>query len=915
MESPLPPPEPPRYPSRTPSPAPSSQPSEELVDVYTRDVAYCLTKMRTSGNGLSEAEASERSAQHGKNEISEEEEESLVLQFLEKFTDPMVVLLLASACISLLMREFEDALSIILAVVIVSTVGFVQEYKSEKAVEALKEFIAHRCVVLRDGNQHDLLATELALGDVVVLGSGCRVPADLRLIEANDLNLNESLITGESHDVEKHTNPIDRETGWILAERKNMVCLGSTVTSGNGRGIVVSIGDNTELGKISKMLAKEEKKTPLQTSMDQFGKQLSVVSLVVIIVISLIGYLQGKPFLQMFNMAVSLVVAAIPEGLPIAVTVTLALGVTRMSTRNAIVRKLPAVEALGATNVICVDKTGTLTQNKMTVTHLYTSRHISVTSALEHSTDGAVTFTPEDGSADVSLAEDPHLRALIEAGVLCNNAQFSAPAGGAKKDLQLVGLPTEGALLSLALKSGVTDLRTISKRLSETPFDSNTKYMSVSCETAAGPVTVMKGAPEIVLDRCTTAFGGAPLNKAEILDVASGLARKALRVLALARGDGTDRTDGLTFIGLAGLIDPPRKGVREAIREARQAHVQVVMITGDGRETALAIAEQLGLPASPEAALSPYEMDQLTPKELQVRAPSVSVFYRMTPGHKLAIVNTFKANGNIVAMTGDGVNDAPALSKSDIGIAMGRGGSDVTKEASEIILVDNNFRTIVAAIEEGKAIFNNIKNFLHFQLTTSIAAMGLVALCSIVDLPLPLNPMQILWINIIMDGPPAQSLTFEARREETVRLPPRNPNASIVDVRTISKIVVSAFMMIVGTLWIFLSAIPEGAELKTMNVAPRLATTLAFTTFVLFQLMNAYNCRSLNVSIFKLGLFSNHYLLLTFAGSLFTQLLVVYVPFLQAIFQTAPLSLMQLLQCLGVSSSVVVVDELWKLLC
>jgi len=890
-----------KEPPRCLSPTTHTAPSELVIECYSNDADHVLAALRTSRDGLSADEVQARSEQ-GKNVLEEEEEESLVMQFLDKFKDPMVMLLLASACISLVMRQFDDAISIVVAVLIVSTVGFVQEYKSEKAVDALKEFVAPRCVVVREGKHQEIEAANLVVGDVVVLSPGCRTPADMRLIECVELQVNESLLTGESEPVHKRLDPIIAAKGRTLAKRKNMVCMGTTISSGIGKGVVVCIGQNTELGKISQLLSKEEKKTPLQVSMDNFGGQLSFVSSVVIVIISVIGFLQGKPPLQMFNMAVSLAVAAIPEGLPIAVTVTLALGVTRMSKRNAIVRKLPAVEALGATNVICVDKTGTLTQNKMTVTDIFADKWLEVSmSNPESYTSGTSKFVDTNGVVEKAV-EGSALYELIKASVLCNNAQFNQD--------NVVGLPTEGALLSLALKSGLPDFRKQFNRTNEIPFSSDLKWMGVTVDEKK-PLFIVKGAPEVVLAMCNKSFTGT-LDVDAIQQVAIKMASKALRVLAFAVNNTNSQND-MTFLGLVGVIDPPRPGVNEAIRKVRDTGVHVAMITGDGKETALAIAQQLGLYIPSDTALSASDVDKLNPAELAEQARRTSVFYRMTPAQKVKIVNAYKSIGYIVAMTGDGVNDAPALSKSDIGIAMGKGGSDVAKEAAEIILVDNNFSTIVAAVEEGKVIFNNIKNFLHFQLTTSVAAMGLIAFCSFADLPLPLNPMQILWINIIMDGPPAQSLTFEANTE-AISQPPRNLKASIVDLRMIAKVLMSAFLMVVGTMWIFLDAIPEGTKtLAEMNEAPKEATTIAFTTFVLFQLFNAYNCRSFVRSVFSLGLFSNLYLLLSVAGSLITQLVVIFLPFLQRVFRTAPLTGHQLCMCVAVGSSVFIFDELWKL--
>jgi len=899
----------------------SSERKEEVVRIYTEPKEYSFELFHSRESGLTSEEVEERQKALGdkKNELTEEEEKGLIWQFLEKFTDPMVVMLLISACISLLMKQFDDAFSIILAVVIVSTVGFVQEYKSEQSVEKLKELIAHRCVVIRDGQPADILARDLVTGDIVQLATGARVPADLRLFDTTNLAVDESLLTGEVEPSNKQTEPIDSQTGAMLALRSNMAFMGTSVSAGSGLGIVTAIGDDTELGSIKQMLTDTEKKTPLQYSMDQLAKQLSLFSTIAIAIICVIGFLQGKPALQMFNMAVSLIVAAIPEGLPIAVTVTLALGVNRMAARNAIVRKLPAVEALGATNVICVDKTGTLTQNQMTVTEIYTTRHIICTHAKDSLTEGGVTLSTKDDDGNDVVINDPlrdrGIAELLRASVLCNNAEICVD--------QLIGQPTEGGLLSLAFKLGCPDYRKDHKKIDEIPFESQTKWMAVKVEDEPSPRFYVKGATEVIAERCTDSIEGS-FNHEAVLEAYRTMAGKTLRVIALAYCSGDrDRPDSdLVFIGLVGLRDPPRAGVREAIRECNKNHVRVVMITGDSKETALAVAKDLELCEdvdAPGVAMSAADFEGLSfddEKSLE-RVRSANVFYRMTPAHKVEVIKGHSlGTKSVVAMTGDGVNDAPALSRADIGIAMGRG-SDVCKEASEIILVDNNFSTIVAAIDEGKVIFENIKNFLHFQLTTSVAAMLLIAFCSILDLPLPLNATQILLINIIMDGPPAQSLTFEKYRDRKHSTPPRDPKAPIVNKSMIFKITISSILMVIGTIGVFIYALPNEDRsinvLKEMNDSPLLASTMAFTTFVLFQVFNALNCRSLTKSTFTVGLFSNDVFNYSTLGTLLAQLLVIYVRPFQLIFHTVALNPVQLFICLVVSSSVWIIDEIIKL--
>ena len=748
----------------------------------------------------------------------------------------------------------------------------------------------------------DVLSSEVVPGDILLLGQGSRIPADARIIEATDFSVNESILTGEANQVKKSSQPLGEHQGWHIADRNNMVFMGTTVASGSAVAVAAFTGEKTELGKISKMLNIEEKKTPLQDNMDEFGKQLSLFSIIAIAIIALLGVIQGKPIKEMFNIAVSLIVAAIPEGLPIAVTLTLALGVTRMAKRNAIVRKLPAVETLGATNVICVDKTGTLTQNRMTVVALYTNKVIRVMHEVDHPTKGSIAFFDEDSNTPATF--DNALHAVLTTSLYCNNARFDE-AGSL-----VYSTPTEGALLSLALKSHLKDDRSTTPRYEEIAFDSKHKYMGVKINTEQGMQYLVKGAPEVVLAMCKQNYLGEPIDKAATTEVLTRLSARALRVIAFAQGPELTQ---LSFVGFAGLMDPPRQGVREAINSAKATGVHVAMITGDSKETALAIASQLDLLGDSAQALSAHDVEKLSQEELQQHVKKTAVFYRMTPAHKMKIVGAYQANGSVVAMTGDGVNDAPALSMSNIGIAMGKG-SDVCKEASEIILVDNNFTTIVSAIEQGKVIYNNIKNFLRFQLTTSIAAMGLIAVCSILDWPLPLNATQILWINIIMDGPPAQSLTYETYAD-VQRIPPRDPKAPLLSRRLIAKIGISSLIIVAGTLFAFLRDIPSdiGVPLSELNQTPLHSSTIAFTIFVFFQLFSAFNCRSLTHSVFQVGLLSNKVLLVTMGISVVVQLAVIYIPFFQLIFHTVSLSFFELIYCIVVSSLVWVVDEVIKM--
>lgn len=870
---------------------------EDIVDkAHLTEADELIKLLETSEKGLTTEEVGVRTEKFGRNELKEAEKTSLVKLLFEKFTEALILLLLASAVISFAIGETADAIGISVAVTLVVLLGFVQEYRSEKSVEALKKLSTHRCKVVRDKKVKEVNADELVPGDIVVLNVGDRVPADIRLIESIGLQINESVLTGESESVRKNTASIEK-SNVLLAERKNMAYTGTIVTDGKGKGLIVATGENTELGKISQMIqTAETRRTPLQLKLDQLGKQLSVFALAVIVIIFIIGSLQGRDFFEMFTIGVSLAVAAIPEGLPIVVTVTLALGVKRMAKRKSIVRKLPAVEALGSTTVICTDKTGTLTQNEMTVTRIYASGFIEVTGR-GYEIDGEF----RKGGEKIDPEKDAALYALLKVGLLCNSAHL---------DETLVGQPTEGSLLAAAYKAGLKDMRKGLKKIEEMPFDSERKWMSISYETENGITYYVKGAVERVLSKCRDYHENGVVSqlsdavREEIMSAHDTMANSALRVIALAYGSDPD---ALTFTGLAGIMDPPRKGVKKAIKTAKDSGVKVVMITGDSKETALAIAKELHIHDENNIAFSGDDVHDLSVEELAEKIELVSVFYRVSPEHKMKIVNAYKLHGHVVAMTGDGVNDAPALKASDIGIAMGQGGTDVSKEASEMILVDDNFATIVAAIEEGKSIYHNIKNFLRFELTTSVAALTIVAFSTILRMPLPLNPMQILWINIIMDGPPAQSLGVEPLDKDVMKRPPRDPDEPVITRSMVYNIAAGSVIMVVITLMIFFWELGKNAVLD------KKAMTMAFTVFVMFQMFNALNCRSEEKSVFSLGFFSNRYVIIAIAASVFMQLGVIYLPFLQYIFDTVALTGKELLLATLAGSTVFIFDEIRKL--
>ncbi|WWC61988.1 calcium-transporting P-type ATPase, PMR1-type [Kwoniella dejecticola CBS 10117] len=864
-----------------------------------------------ASSGLPTSSLSALLARYGPNEFELPPADPLFLKFAKQvYENPLILLLLGSSVVSALMGNYDDAACVVVAVGIVLTVGFVQEQRSEKSLEALNKLVPHYCHLIRNGHPLTPLANALLPGDLVTFSVGDRIPADIRLITAVSLEIDESALTGETRPARKNTNMCERGEGEdthgegggkALGERHCMAFMGTLVRSGHGSGVVVGTGKDTEFGVIFSMMQDvEEKRTPLQLDMDDLAKRLSLFSFGVIGVIFLIGVLQKRDWLEMFTIGVSLAVAAIPEGLPIVTTVTLALGVLRMSKRKAIVKKLPSVEALGSVSVICSDKTGTLTQNEMTVTHMYAVDDLVDLSPLLNVTSPFGPKRPDQPE----LAQSQALKKTALVGSICNNA-FKNEQG------VNVGQATEVALLNVLPIISADDQRKNFTRKDEIPFSSDTKTMSVTGSLKGGSDMVyLKGAVEQVLAKCryfyVTDSSTPSLDQATqktILDRANEISSRGLRVIAMAygfpKGDGND----LIFVGFQAMMDPPRKGVSHAVSALHSAGVQVVMITGDAEPTALAIAKQLGLKVNPSSGAGAdhiagasscmlgTQVDQLSERELIERVPSISVYARTTPRHKMAIVKAWQMRGAVVAMTGDGVNDSPALKMADIGISMGKSGTDVAKEAADVILVDDDFSSILPAVEEGKSIFYNIQNFLSFQLSTAVAALTLITLSTFFKLANPLNAMQILFINILMDGPPAQALGVDPVDKEIMKRSPRKKGDHVLSRRLIYRVAFSATMIVLGTLYIYLREISDGSM-------SRRDQTMTFTGFVFLDLISAIQNRGLTCTIFK-----NKMLFLTISISFFVQLLLIYLPILQHIFQTESLSLRDLFMLLGLSGT------------
>lgn len=860
--------------------------------------------------GLPWEEAWKRQGEAGRNELTEGNRVSPITLLLNQFKDFMVLVLLGATLISGLLGEYLDAITIVVIIVMNGILGFTQEFRAERSLRALKELSAPNANVWREGAIHQIPARDLVPGDIIMLESGDRVPADVRFLQTNGIYIEESALTGESVAVGKQTSVIPQEDV-PLGDQRNIGFMGTMVSQGTAKAVVVRIGMDTEMGKIADLIQNTESmETPLQHRLEQLGKILIIVAIALTVLVVVAGIMHGQPPYAMFLAGVSLAVAAIPEGLPAIVTIALALGVQRMIKRKAIVRKLPSVETLGCASVICSDKTGTLTQNKMTVTHLWVGGDV-----LEVTGDGYVPVGDiQLGGQSTDPLKNPSLSRLLHVSVLCNNAtlyeekqETKRKKGKDAKDStasvwNIKGDPTEGALVVLSAKSGITQesLNEKYKRIEEFPFDSERKRMSVLVASENGRMACTKGAPDVLLEHCSYILWDGKVIpftstlKQKVLAANEGMARSALRVLGIAYKElkSTDRYDGhedvetgLIFIGLTGMIDPPRKEVREAISKCRKAGIKTVMITGDHQTTAEAIAKQLGMIPGTGVSLSGQQLGAMSDEELEGRVNDTYVYARVSPEHKLRIVKALQRKGHVVAMTGDGVNDAPAIKAADIGIAMGITGTDVSKEASSLILSDDNFSTIVAAIEEGRGIYENIRKFIRYLLASNVGEIMTMFIAMMAGLPLPLVPIQILWVNLVTDGLPALALGVDQAEKDLMQHKPRSAKENIFARRLGWKIISRGILIGICTLaafWLILRTDPSDAAtlLKAQSVA--------FATLVMAQLIHVFDCRS-SRSIFHRNPLQNKSLVLAVLSSLVLMLAVMYVEALQPIFKTVPL--------------------------
>ncbi len=866
-----------------------------MIDWHHKTVSDTASELGADlEKGLRAKEARERLEKWGPNSIAAQKKESRARKFAKQFTEFIILVLIGAAVIAGVLGEWIDAAAILAIVVLNGVIGFLQEEKAERVMEALKKLSAPVAKVVRDGHALSVPASELVAGDVVLLESGDHVPADCRITDSRLLRIQEAPLTGESTPIEKSTDPL--EDSVPLADRTNMAYLGTNVVYGRGRAVVVATGMSTEMGGIAKLLQEvRPESTPLQKRLAEFGRYLVYAAGGICALIFALGVLRGVSALEMFLVAVSLAVAAIPEGLPAVVTVVLALGVQRMVKRHALIRKLPSVETLGAATVIASDKTGTLTQNQMTVKrlHLPGGRSVTVTGA---------GYAPEgqfySGGREIDAASMPGLMLALKTGVLCNGAELREKDGA----WTVVGDPTEGALLTLAAKAGLEKGSFSSEMafVSEIPFDAERKMMTaVYRAEGSSHIAFVKGAAERVLPLCSHVFeGGKPrpvtdADRKEVERATEDLSKDALRVLALAIRTSDAPLDArnagelekeLTFVGLAGMIDPPREEVFAAVELARKAGITPVMITGDHRLTAVAIADELGFLDPGDRAVDGEELDRMSEGELKAELAKIKVYARVSPAHKMRIVRAWKDRGEIIAMTGDGVNDAPALKEADIGIAMGITGTDVTKEASDMVLTDDNFASIVSAVEEGRSIFDNIRRVVHFLLSCNIGEIFVLLVASLAGMPLPLLPVQILWTNLVTDGLPALGLAMEPVEAGVMDRAPRKKDEGIVT---------GPLLWVMLAQGAFIGAVTLGAyslELYRYGAPWEKARTVAFMVLVFSQMFHVFNCRSTWKSIFSIGALSNKMLNLAVLVILVGQLSLIYIPGLDPVFKIVHLS-------------------------
>ena len=890
------------------------------MEWYNKGKGEVLKELNTDLSvGLSEKEAKRRIEEYGRNELETRSKKGLLSKFAAQFADFLIIILLLAAGISAFVGEKEDAVIILAIVVINAVLGIYQEGKAEKSVEALQRLSAPNAKVIREGKLLIMPAAEIVPGDVIVLEAGDIIPADIRLFESSNLKIEEASLTGESVPVEKDARA--KIVGAVgIGDRHNMGFSSTIVTYGRGKGVVTATGHNTEIGNIAlKIQSYGEEDTPLQVKLNQLGKVLGTLTIAICIVVFIVGILQKRQPLNMLLTSISLAVAAIPEGLPAIVTIVLSIGMNRMAEKNAIVKKLLAVETLGATSVICSDKTGTMTQNEMTVVKAYVDDKILDVEGIGYAPKGDIRLN----GRIIGINSLPNLRNLISIGTLSNDAKLENSSGIYK----VVGDPTEGAIVSLAGKLGQTSeqLNMVYPRIAELPFDSERKMMTTfhSNYIEGKVVSFTKGAPDIVINKCSKiALNGKIVDfnkelKDKVLAVNTKFARSALRVLSAAykvwdrlpeHPAFEETEDNMIFVGLVGMIDPPRPEVKESISLCREAGIETVMITGDYKETAYAIARELGMVSHEGQAIMGEELDKYSDEELREVVKKIKVYARVSPEHKVKIVTALKENGHITSMTGDGVNDALALKKADIGVSMGITGTDVAKNTAEVILTDDNFATIVNAVEEGRIIFSNIKKFVFFLLSCNIGEILLVFVSILLGWEVPLLPIQLLWLNLVTDSFPAMALGVENAEPGIMKQSPRNTKEAILDKEMVGGIVFQAIAISLASLLSYYWA------LRMYGTGSGLihARSVVFTTLILAELLRAFSSRSQAYTLFKIGLLSNIRMVQAVLASFLLTVIVLYIPALNEVFDVIPLTLRDWQVVAAFSFIPLLVGELYK---
>ena len=839
-----------------------------------------LRAMGSSHHGLSQNEAELRLVHHGANEIVEKKKRGNVRLFLDQFKSFLISILLVAIFISFVVGELLDAFVISIIVFLNAMLGYIQTKKAEESIAALKRMAAPTVKVFREGQAKNVSSRLIVPGDIVILTAGDRVPSDCRIMKQMNLKVDESILTGESVPVIKHEGAIRGDIALHL--RRNMLYSGTTLVYGRCEAIVVSTGMSTEFGRIAKTLRAPDDETPLQKKLDAFGKFLGYVFVAICGVIFLIGVLRGTPLFEMFITTLALAVAAVPEGLLASITIALTFGVSRMANKRAIIRRLTAVEGLGSVTVICSDKTGTLTVNEMTVKRVWTfEREISVTG---EGYDSKGEFLSGSKKTDISRFQD--IQRALKAGLLCNDA-FSGK--------EHVGDPTELALLVSARKAGIHDLRGSVKRIGEIPFDSDRKMMSVLYETkdSDGRSVWVKGAAESVLKRCSFIMKGSRIvkltvsDRKKVLEINKKYASESFRVLAFAikkvSSDNGITESGLVFLGLQAMMDPPRPEVKASIQRCKAAGIKVVMVTGDHKETAVAVAKELGL-IDGGGVVTGDELEAMTDKQFDQHVNGITVYARVSPFHKVRITEALKRNGHTVAMTGDGVNDAPALKMADVGVAMGRTGTDVTREVADMVISDDNFATIVSAVEEGRGIYDNIRKTIAFLLSGNIAEVGILLFAVLIGLPLPLAATQILWINLVTEGLPALALSVDPITNDMMKRPPRRKDENLTDGMRV-YVIDNPILLTASCLLLFVLSLNSGHNIIK-------AQTIVLTTIVLFKVFQSFSCRSLERPVIR-ELFDNKYLIIAALIAISAHLLIMYVEPMQSMFRVTPLSIME----------------------